>query len=621
MTDNQEVQRPLQLSPTQRQEIFDAEIVPAIGAKGTPVANPTFTVVSGQPGAGKSTMVRHLRSRFGGQATQIIIADDLNAYIPGNNMALLKGSHELEERNPLAVTEWYNQLFERSIEMRSNIILESCHSPRMYDDFLEQARSKGYNTELNIVATDRITSFTAIHDRFEKALANGFLASTVLPDARTHDHYYSIWPRVAFEVEDKKLFDRIAIVSRNGKTVFENEQVAEINGESNWKQRPAALGALMNTRNRPLDKNQQQWVMSVWDRLAKSTAFAQHPDSAKVPVGSYRNDVAISLREHSELNSLQPRAEYLLGFSKKLIRNLQRDVELIDSHKSRRYEFQDETFEEVFSEKMKDAHLSLKRVITTTFEALAEPDEAGSSHIRRGKAFNGPALGESSRITKRLNIGGDQGSNFATTEVAYNPEQAQSVNHKRPKFLVEVTKHVYRPIEEYNRMVFDRAGFPNLNRNRRELNVLIHLEDDKGYETPASLKTRLGQEKSSLFAKTMNEGQLPHQLASRTTGNLPMVLADVGNGKTFIAGEKFSLLENGRRIPKTISAGRILVRNENGNFSELSQRLAEGTERTLPSDAMVQLGLRPERVVGRVSVRETLFELDQRVRGNSHGRA
>ncbi|NTI26865.1 hypothetical protein G6M87_32445 (plasmid) [Rhizobium rhizogenes] len=623
MKDDQGVQWSLQLSLTQRQEIFEAEIIPAIGAHGPPVEKPTFAVVSGQPGAGKSTMIRQLGSKFGGQTTQQIIADDLNAYIPGNNAALLKGSHALEQKNSSAVTEWYHQLFDRSIEKKYNIILESCYSPRQYVSLLNAACSNGYKTELYIIATDRITSFTSIHDRFEKALKNGFLASTVLPDADAHNHYYSIWPRVAFEVENNKLFDRIAIVRRNGKTVFENAQVAENDGESNWKQGPAALRALMNVRNQPLDNNQQQWVRSVWDRLAKSSAFAQHPDSANVPVVSYRRDVASSLREHSDLNSRQPRAEYLRDFSEKFSRNLQRDVELIGSHKSRRNEFQEETFEQIFSEKIKSVHRSLKEAITTRFAAaIAEPNEAKEAHVRDRSALIGRDSAETAGTTKRLKIGGDQRTIAATTEVVQiHEQQAQSVNHQRPKFLVEVSKYVYRPIEEYDRMVFDRARFPNLNRNRGKLNVLIRLEGDNGYETPASLKARLGQEKSNLFAKTMNEGRLPHDLASRTTGDLPMVLADVGNGKTFVAGEKFFLLENGRRIPKAISADRILVRNENGNFSELSQRLAESTERTLPSDVMVQLGLQPERVVGSISVRGTPFELDQRARGNSHGRA
>ncbi|MCZ7448348.1 zeta toxin family protein [Rhizobium rhizogenes] len=253
MKNDHGVERAPALSTTQRQLIFETEIIPAIGAHGPPVEKPIFAIVSGQPGAGKSTMVRQIKSTFGDESTQRIIADDLNAYIPGNNAALMKGSHTLERKNSSAVTDWYYQLFDRSIDSKFNIILESCYSPNQYISLLNKARSNGYRTELNIIATDRITSFTAIHDRFEKALANKFLASTVLPDADTHDHYYSIWPRVAFDVENNRTFDRIAIVNRDGKTIFENEQVAGNNGEPTWKQKPDALRALMNLRNRPLD--------------------------------------------------------------------------------------------------------------------------------------------------------------------------------------------------------------------------------------------------------------------------------------------------------------------------------------------------------------------------------
>ncbi|NTF91441.1 hypothetical protein G6L46_30195 [Agrobacterium rhizogenes] len=610
------------LSLTTRREIFETQIIPAIGALGPPVVKPIFAVVSGQPGAGKSTMVRHIRSRFGDESTQLIIPDDLNAYIPGNNAALMKGSHVVERKNSSTVTQWYHQLFDRSIENKSNIILESCYSPNQYISLLNKARSNGYKAELNIIATDRITSFTAIHDRFEKALKNGFLVSTVLPDANTHDHYYSIWARVAFDVENNKTFDRIAIVRRDGKTIFENEQVAENNGDSTWKRRPDALRALMNLRNRPLDEKQQDWVKSVWDRLRRSVAFAQHPDSAGLPVASYESYVTLRLREQSDLSSFKAHPDFLREFSKKFSRNLQRDVALIGRHKSKRGEFQKETFEGLFSERIASVHRSLQEAIATKFEAvIAKSNEVNDARVRDGSASSRPALGESSTV-KRLKITPDQRSTAPNTDIVKIPEQqTQSVKHQRPKFLVEVSNRIYRPIEVDNQTARDQAGSSNLPLNHQELKVLIRLENDSGYETLASLKARLGPEKSDFFIKTMDEARLPHDLASRTTGELPMVLVDAGNGTTFIAGEKFPPLENGRRIPTTFSADRILVRNESGTFSELSQCLAENTELSLPAEAIVQLGLQPKRAVGRASAREAPLELEQRSRDNSHGRA
>ncbi|NTA19676.1 zeta toxin family protein [Agrobacterium tumefaciens] len=620
MRDDLGVDRALTLSLQAKRDIFETQIIPAIGARGPSVAKPTFTVVCGQQGAGKSTLVRQIKSRTGGESTQRIIADDLNAYIPGNNAALLQGSHALERANSSAATEWYHQLFDRSITNRYNIILESCYPPNHYASLLDKARSNGYRTELNIIATDRITSFTAIHDRFERALANSFIASTVLPDVETHDHYYSIWPRVVLEVENYKTFDRIAIVRRDGETCYDNEQALASDGESTWGREPGALRALMDHRNRPLDERQQHWVNSVWERLRQSVAFAQHPDSARLPIASYQSAIATRLREHSDLSSFEIRPEYMREFSNKFSWNLKRDISFVVNRKSKGGEFREDAFEELFCERITAVHHSLQEAITAQFEsAIGKWNDEGDVRSRDVSTFYARTSGESS-TARRLNISTNPRGMVPSADVVnISEQQAQSVKHRRPKFLVEVSKNVYRPIEQYNRMVFDRVRFPNITRDRRKLNVLIRMEDGTGYETPSSLKKRLGSEQHNIFTKTMNEGQLPHSLASTKTSELPIVLVDAGNGATFIAGEKFSLSDNGRRIPTTISADRILVRNENGTFSELCQRLAGNTELLLPPEAIVQLGLQRQQAVNRARAREA-SELEQRTREHSSGR-
>ncbi|WFR98220.1 zeta toxin family protein [Rhizobium tumorigenes] len=465
MKDDLRVDRSVSLSPPDRQEIFENQIIPAIGAFGPPVAKPTFAVVSGQPGAGKSTMVRQIRSRFGSESTQLIIPDDLNAYIPGNNTALMNGSHLVERQNSSAITEWYHKLFDRGIENKANIILESCYSPHQYRSLLKKARLCGYKTELNIVATDRITSFTAIHDRFEKAIEKRYIASSVLTDADTHDHYYSMWPRVAFDVENNKTFDKIAIVTRDGATVFENEQVAGNSGASTWERKPDALRALMNVRNRPLEERQQHWVGSVWSRLCRSAAFAQHPDSADLPVTSFQRGVALRLAEQSDLSSHKTKDDFLREFSRKFSMNLQRDIALIGSHKSKRGEFQKETFEEAFSERMASVHRSLQHAITTEFQGvIAKSNEVKKARIWDGSGFRGDALAESS-TTKRLQTTPDKKS---ITQIAdgfeSHDQRPPSVNQKRPKFLVEVKNHFHRPIELNNQMARDPDRSSNLPR-------------------------------------------------------------------------------------------------------------------------------------------------------------
>lgn len=67
MRDDPGVARALSLSLQDKHDIFETQIIPAIGARGPSVAKPTFTVVCGQQGAGKSTLVRQIKSRTGGE--------------------------------------------------------------------------------------------------------------------------------------------------------------------------------------------------------------------------------------------------------------------------------------------------------------------------------------------------------------------------------------------------------------------------------------------------------------------------------------------------------------------------------------------------------------------------
>ncbi|MFB9951848.1 zeta toxin family protein [Rhizobium puerariae] len=385
MSPDPAAQRGTVLSPSQVEEIFRTEILPAIGASGDAVENPTFAVVSGQQGAGKSTMIRQIKDGFAGQPTQIVICDDLNAYIPGNNAALMKGNHKVEDRNSFAVSTWYRQLLDRSLDNKYNIILEACHSPEIYAYALETARSRGYRTQLNIVATDKITSVTAIHDRFDKAIKNGFVATTVLPSTDAHSHYYSLWPRVAVDVEKSRNFDSIAIVQRNGKTVYKNEVVTRNDGRQAWKNEPSAMRALMIARNEPLRDPQQRWLKSTWERLSNSRQFALHPDSANVSIPAIRNQVVTALGKQADFNPYKTPVGDQRKPAERFLRGVREDIQLILANKSNRGDFREASFERNFSR-------TLTAFCDTLEREISEKAAAGFERAQTGR----PALGHTS---------------------------------------------------------------------------------------------------------------------------------------------------------------------------------------------------------------------------------
>lgn len=127
-------------------------------------------------------------------------------------------------------------------------------------------------------------------------------------------------------------------------------------------------------------------MKNVWDRLRRSVAFSQHPDSVGLPVASYQSGVALRLREQSDLSAFKTRPDFLREFSKKFSQNLERDVALVGRHKCKRGEFQEEIFEELFFEELASVHGSLQEAITTKFGPViaksSEGKDARSAMVR-----------------------------------------------------------------------------------------------------------------------------------------------------------------------------------------------------------------------------------------------
>lgn len=446
-----EMPRKIQLSASQVQQIYERDIVPDIGVVGDPIENPTFSVVSGQPGAGKSTAIRQIRERFQGQPTQIIIPDHMCQYIPGYNDARMAGMDEpLDKSGGSPITEWNGSLVKRAFKQRANIILESCYTPENYRSLLEHAKESGYRLELNILATNRRVSFTGIHDRFNRVLQRGSVDGTVLPDLETHDHYYALVPRLVFHVEKNKLFDSIRIASRGQAPRYVNELVADSGGAPRWKGEPQALRQLMSERNRPLTRDERSSLRQTWERLIDSPSLKTHPETKDLPLADYRHDV---LKYLGSKGNLFPPAAETPEVDRKHITTeyaamFREDRDLILISKSNQGEFSDPDFEYAFEaalESFDDWFSSkIKRVSNSVQEtevAMGHPNQSSKlTHATDTLAIAGQ-LGRAKRVietesdlnsetqgpTKRLRQSHELDADRAKSNINYT----QSISEKK----------------------------------------------------------------------------------------------------------------------------------------------------------------------------------------------
>lgn len=275
------------LSPDLAQQIYETEIIPSVGVQGPPVASPSFIIVGGQPGSGKSTAIRQAVGKLGTQSTQKIIPDDFMCFVPTYRAASRRNARQAQSNVNPDFLNWATKLEERAFDRRANI-LQECARPTNCIEYAKHARSRGYRTELHVIATQKQQSFAGILDRFDRALANGSIGGAAILNRAEHDHAYVKWPSGVYRAEKSKKFDRIVILRRDGNVLYENELVGSRRNKR-WKDPPRAMEALLAERHRSLTAKEAEVSRESWNRIANSTRLAADPFTSTLPLREHRN--------------------------------------------------------------------------------------------------------------------------------------------------------------------------------------------------------------------------------------------------------------------------------------------------------------------------------------------
>ncbi|NEJ82709.1 hypothetical protein GR268_40070 [Rhizobium leguminosarum] len=332
------------LNPTKANEVFKREILGSMAVENGGLQNPIFLVVGGQPAAGKTSAIRQLLNKYDPEYTQVVSENELRSFLPDNHRARIRGSHVVEEINRFVVLNWRDQLIEYAIRHRSNIILETRDTPNYI--LLERARHIGYKTELNIVATDRITSFTAMHDRYDRWLSRDSIAPITSPDAKSHDLSYSVWAFIAATAVCYESFDRIAIIRRSGETIFENNQANDLTGPMKMQ---GVMQALMIARNRPLGKTHRDEIQNIWNKLEQSDRFARHLPCANLPIKSYKAEIGLALNNQVDFDPYKIPADDQRNIAEMFVRNVKQDEDFIVANLGEPYCYSSHILERITS--------------------------------------------------------------------------------------------------------------------------------------------------------------------------------------------------------------------------------------------------------------------------------
>lgn len=261
-----------ELSKEELRRIFDQEVVPEFLVPGR-VDSPILTIVGGQQGSGKSTIINRLMAEYPSKP-QTIILDNMLSHIDGYDTAARANSLDAQQAANGTLRLWGRWFLDRALDEGNNILFEVASGDfKTIEDIKTSAHAAGYRTALTVVARPDVESWFNVVDRYDRMLnsADGQTPRLVLRES--HDTAYHNWPgTIARQEMSDERFGEISIVDGEGKPQY------------SWApgggQRPNGAEALILARAEPISPERIDRLSRGWDQVLSSAALAKTvPDS------------------------------------------------------------------------------------------------------------------------------------------------------------------------------------------------------------------------------------------------------------------------------------------------------------------------------------------------------
>lgn len=268
---------PMAISKKVAEGIFNNRIVPDLFSGEHPPETPTYVLVAGQQGSGKSTTVRQAEWSLKG-ATVRIIPDDFAKYNPRY--------HELAKTDPIrAADEAWESSSKQFISAtkslarsKKNNIIDECANPFFAAQLLRYNAKQGYIPEVRGLVTRRVESQTAIYSRASDALRkNDHIGTNALVSSELHDDCYGGWAAAFFEIERSHLAKRLMLTSRDGTVEYDNKSISR-NGRDEWRQKPRVLENLLRNRHKPTRDADAVASAVSWQLIDREKRFDSFPE-------------------------------------------------------------------------------------------------------------------------------------------------------------------------------------------------------------------------------------------------------------------------------------------------------------------------------------------------------
>jgi len=270
-----------ELTEKERDDIYTRKIYRGYFKSSVTDLSPSFHLLAGQPGAGKTALRDHIKDEMKESPPIVINTDDLREFHPHYNELLQSSILATVIATPKLVNAdsgyWFKRLLNDALSMRRSIILDTTlgGATDSFSKTIENVRNLGYSLHLNVLAVRKEVSTLGIYLRFLKQIENkGFGRMVSIKD--THDiNYKNLAPNITYllSLPQAQYFNSVSVFK---KSVFEQSGVIVNNSVESIFSTPST-GAVENLslvieteRNRnftPVERAYYQNKMAEVERL------------------------------------------------------------------------------------------------------------------------------------------------------------------------------------------------------------------------------------------------------------------------------------------------------------------------------------------------------------------
>jgi len=294
----------IDLGIERNREIFLTAILPAFQSTIVRSTNPVAIILGGQPGSGKSNLVRGALERLKSSAV-IIDGDYLRAFHPRYRELFQQYEDIAADLTQKDTNRWVEQLRDYAVKRGANIIIEGTMRDRTVPATSAALfRGAGYQVEAHVLAVPSAISLVSIFERYELNLMLNHLGRRT--SVQNHDRSIKGLPASVALLEEEKMVDTIFLYQRRlsgVEVIYENHLK---NGT--WCNPPNAQFQLVREQSRMLTPDDKVALLQAWinisscalSRSASKQYIAEIDAFRSQSVKEVKSD-AIALQRYLEL--------------------------------------------------------------------------------------------------------------------------------------------------------------------------------------------------------------------------------------------------------------------------------------------------------------------------------